>query len=128
MQGLKPLFLRAVTAGLKPRRSDLTVFEMAPRGSCLAKAIWNGKVIAESDRTVVVEGNVYFPNDSVKREYLRRSETHTVCPWKGTASYRHVEVDGKRNLDAAWYYPEPSAAAAEIKEYMAFWKGVRIEK
>jgi uncharacterized protein (DUF427 family) len=94
----------------------------------LAKAIWNGAVIAESDRTVMMEGNVYFPNDSVKQEYLRPSETHTVCPWKGTASYRRLEVDGKRNLDAAWYYPEPSAAAQDIKEHVAFWKGVRIEK
>ena len=94
----------------------------------MAKAIWNGLVIAESDRTVVVEGNVYFPGDSVKPEYLRPSDTQTVCPWKGTANYRHVEVDGKRNLDAAWYYPEPSAAAKQIKDFVAFWKGVRIEK
>jgi uncharacterized protein (DUF427 family) len=94
----------------------------------LAKAIWNGAVIAESDRTVAVEGNVYFPRDSVKQEHLRPSDTHTVCPWKGTASYRHLEVDGKRNLDVAWFYPEPSAAAKQIKEYVAFWKGVRIEK
>jgi uncharacterized protein (DUF427 family) len=97
-------------------------------GTCLAKAIWNGAVIVESDRTVMMEGNVYFPSDSVKPEYLRPSETHTVCPWKGTASYRHAEVDGKRNLDAAWHYPEPSAAAQEIKEHVACWKGVRIEK
>lgn len=85
-------------------------------------------MIAESDRTVVVEGNVYFPRDSVKQEYLRPSETHTVCPWKGTASHRHVEVGGKRNADAAGYYLEPSAAAKQIKQYVAFWKGVRIEK
>jgi uncharacterized protein (DUF427 family) len=77
----------------------------------LAKAISNGAVVADSGRTVVVEGNVYFPADSVKQEYLRPSETHTVCPSKGTASYRHREVDGKRNLDAARFYPEPSAAA-----------------
>ena len=94
----------------------------------MAKAIWNGAVIAESDRTVVVEGNVYFPSDSVKREYLRPSETQTVCSWKGTASYHHLEVDGKRNLDAAWFYLEPSAAAKQIQEHVAFWKGVRIEK
>jgi uncharacterized protein (DUF427 family) len=85
-------------------------------------------VIAESDRTVIMEGNVYFPNDSVKQEYLRPSETQTECPWKGIASYRHLEVDGERNPDAAWYYPEPSAAAAEIKDHMAFWKGARTEK
>ena len=101
---------------------------MSYTGAGLAKASWNGAVLAESDRTVLMEGNVYFPNDSVKQEYLRPSETHTVCPWKGTASYRHVEVDGKRNLDAAWYYPEPSAAALEIKQHVAFWKGVGIEK
>jgi len=98
------------------------------RETCWPKAIWNGALIAESDRTVAMEGNVYFPNDSVKQEYLRPSQTHTVCPWKGTASYRHLEADGKRNLDAAWYYRGPSAAAQEIKERVAFWNGVRIQK
>ena len=93
----------------------------------MAKAMWKGVVLAESDRTVIVEGNQYFPEDSVKKEFLRPSEMHTACPWKGTASYHHVEVNGERNADAAWYYPEPSDAAAQIKGRIAFWKGVRIE-
>ena len=93
----------------------------------MAKAIWNGAVVAESDGCEMVEGNHYFPPDTVKREYLKPSDTHTLCPWKGTASYYHVEVDGQRNADAAWYYPEPRAAARQIKDHVAFWKGVRIE-
>jgi len=93
----------------------------------MAKATWNGAVLAESDQTIVVEGNHYFPRESVHAEYLRPSETHTVCPWKGTASYHDVEVNGQRNRDAAWYYPDPKSAAAEIKDRIAFWKGVRVE-
>jgi uncharacterized protein (DUF427 family) len=93
----------------------------------LPKATWNGAVLAESDRTVVVEGNQYFPAASVRSEYLRPSQTHSVCPWKGTASYYNIEVNGQSNPDAAWFYPEPKAAAAQIKDYVAFWKGVRIE-
>lgn len=93
----------------------------------MAKATWKGAVLAESDKTVVVEGNQYFPKESVHSEYLRPSETHSVCPWKGTASYYHVEVNGERNADAAWYYSEPKPAAKEIKDYVAFWKGVRVE-
>jgi uncharacterized protein (DUF427 family) len=93
----------------------------------VAKATWNGAVLAESDRTVAVEGNQYFPPDSVRSEYFRASDTHTVCPWKGTASYHHVEVDGQRNPDAAWFYPDPKPAASQIKDYVAFWKGVRVE-
>lgn len=92
----------------------------------MARATWNGAVIAESDRYEVVEGNVYFPPDAVNREYLRPSETHTVCGWKGTASYYHVVVDGKANADAAWYYPEPMDAAANIRGHVAFWKGVEV--
>ncbi len=91
------------------------------------KAIWNGQVIAESSDTVVVEGNHYFPADSIKREYLADSATHTVCGWKGTASYYSLNVDGAANKDAVWYYPEPKAAAAEIKGRVAFWKGVKVE-
>ena len=94
----------------------------------MAKAIWNDKVIAESNATVVVEGNHYFPRDSVKKEYLHPSNTHTTCPWKGIASYNTLEVDGKQNTDAAWHYPEPKSGAIEIKDHIAFWKGVRIEK
>jgi uncharacterized protein (DUF427 family) len=84
-------------------------------------------VIAESDATVVVEGNQYFPPQSVRREYLKPSATHTECPWKGTASYYHVEVNGQHNPDAAWFYAAPKAAASQIKDYIAFWRGVKIE-
>jgi uncharacterized protein (DUF427 family) len=90
------------------------------------KAVWNGETVAESDDTVVVEGNHYFPAGSVRQELLRPSDTHTVCPWKGTASYYTLEVDGQRNRDAAWYYPEPKPAAAEIKDRVAFWRGVEV--
>lgn len=90
------------------------------------KATWNGTVIAESDDTVVVEGNQYFPAESVKSEYFQPSETHTVCGWKGTASYYDVVVDGETNSDAAWYYPETKDAAKEIEGYVAFWKGVEV--
>ena len=93
----------------------------------MARASWNGAVIAESDETIVVEGNHYFPPASVREEFLRPSETHTVCGWKGTASYHSVEVDGRTNPDAAWYYPEPKDAARNIQGYIAFWKGVRVE-
>lgn len=92
------------------------------------KAIWNSKIIAETNDTVVVEGNHYFPIESINRSYLQNSETHSTCPWKGLASYFSLEVDGKTNTDAAWYYPEPKDAAAEIKGRVAFWKGVEITK
>ena len=92
----------------------------------MATATWNGTVIAESDDTVVVEGNHYFPIGSVADGVLSSSDTHTVCPWKGTASYYNVEVDGEVNSDAAWYYPEPKAAAAEIRDRVAFWRGVTV--
>lgn len=91
------------------------------------KAIWNNAVIAESDQTVVVEGNHYFPSASIKRQYVKASDTHTTCPWKGEASYYDVVADGNVNKDAAWYYPEPKSAAAEIKDHVAFWRGVKIE-
>jgi len=93
----------------------------------MARAVWKGAVIAESDRTVVVEGNHYFPKSSVRTDYLRPSETHTICAWKGTASYYDIEVNGQRNTDAAWFYANPKAAAAQIKDHIAFWKGVRVE-
>jgi uncharacterized protein (DUF427 family) len=92
----------------------------------MPKAIWNGAVIAESDDTVVVENNHYFPRSSVRPEYLRESQSHTVCPWKGTASYYSLEVDGQRNRDAAWYYPDPKPAAGEIRDRIAFWRGVQV--
>lgn len=91
------------------------------------KAIWNGQVIAESSDTVVVENNHYFPRSSVKSEYLSDSATQSVCPWKGTASYYTLTVDGKVNPDAAWYYPQPKDAAKEIKDHLAFWKGVEVK-
>lgn len=90
------------------------------------KAIWNDKVIAESNDTINIEGNPYFPVDSVNREFLKESDSHTVCHWKGTASYYTVLVDGKENKDAAWYYPETSEMAKNIKGYIAFWKGVKV--
>lgn len=91
------------------------------------KAIWNNAVIAESDNTVVVENNHYFPADSIKKEYFKSSDKHTTCPWKGKASYYTLEVDGKKNEAAAWYYPEPKDAAKQIKGRIAFWKGVTVE-
>jgi uncharacterized protein (DUF427 family) len=93
----------------------------------MAKAIWNGQVLAESDKTIVVEGNHYFPPDAVKTEYFQPSETHTVCSWKGVASYYDVVVDGKVNRDAAWYYPDANNAAQHVKGYVAFWYGVKVE-
>ncbi len=92
------------------------------------KATWNNTLIAESDATVVVENNHYFPADSIKKEYFKSSDKHTTCPWKGKASYYTLEVDGKKNEDAAWYYQEPKEAAKEIKGHIAFWKGVTVQK
>ena len=93
----------------------------------MAKATWNGVVIAESDHTEIVEGNHYFPSESVKKEYLKSSDHHSVCPWKGTASYYSLEVNSEVNENAAWYYPDPSDAAKQIKGHVAFWKGVTVE-
>lgn len=92
------------------------------------KAIWNDAIIAESDATIVVEGNHYFPPDSVHREFLRASGTHTVCSWKGLASYYDVVVGSAVNKDAAWYYPAPKSAAENIENYVAFWHGVEISE
>jgi uncharacterized protein (DUF427 family) len=92
------------------------------------KAIWKGQVIAESDRTVVVEGNHYFPKEAVKAEFLRDSPTHTTCPWKGVASYYSIQVDGETNRDAAWYYPQTKDAAKHVEGYVAFWKGVKVSE
>lgn len=94
----------------------------------MAKAIWQGQVIAESDDFEVVEGNVYFPPSAIRRQFVDSSEHQSVCPWKGTASYYHVVVDGERNENAAWYYPQPKDAAANIKDHVAFWKGVTVER
>lgn len=93
----------------------------------MPRAVWKGEVLAESDDTVVVEGNHYFPIASVNKQYLEDSNSHTRCFWKGKASYYDVVVDGDRNSDAAFYYPDPSRAASEIKDHVAFWRGVRVE-
>jgi len=93
----------------------------------MARAIWNGQVIAESERCELVEGNYYFPPEAVKRELLSPSETHTACEWKGIASYYDVVVEGRVNRDAAWYYPDPKPAAENIAGHVAFWKGVKVE-
>ncbi|NQV16441.1 DUF427 domain-containing protein [bacterium] len=90
------------------------------------KAIWKNKVIAESNETVFIEGNHYFPVSSVNQEYLKESATHTTCAWKGIASYYHIETEGLVNNDAAWYYPSPSDAAQPIKDHIAFWRGVQV--
>lgn len=92
----------------------------------IMKAIWNNQVIAQSDKTVVVEGNHYFPADSIKKEFFSESNHNTTCPWKGTAHYYNVEVEGKINENAAWYYPQPKEAASKIKNMVAFWKGVQV--
>jgi uncharacterized protein (DUF427 family) len=94
----------------------------------MAKAIWNGHVVAESDATVEVEGNQYFPRDAVRTEYLAPSDTHTTCPWKGEASYYTLQVDGQTNKDAAWYYPQPKDAAKNITGHVAFWRGVEVQR
>lgn len=90
-------------------------------------ATWNNQIIAESNDTIVVENNHYFPIESVNSEFLKESDTHSVCPWKGTASYYSLEVDGKTNKDAAWYYPHAKDAAKNIEGYVAFWKGVAVK-
>lgn len=92
----------------------------------MPKAIWNGKVIAESGETRFVDGDHYFPPDTLDRQFFRNSDTTSVCPWKGTANYYHIEVDGAVNSDAAWYYPDPKKAALDIRGYVAFWKDVEI--
>ena len=93
----------------------------------MKRAIWNGAVLAESETFEEVEGNVYFPPQAIRREYFQPSEEHTVCGWKGLASYYDVVVEGKRNPQAAWFYAKPEAAAANIKDHVAFWHGVRVE-
>jgi uncharacterized protein (DUF427 family) len=92
----------------------------------MARAIWSNVVLAESDKTLVVEGNHYFPPDSLRHEHFKPSSTHTVCSWKGTANYYDIEVNGRVNKDAAWYYPSPLDAAKHIANHVAFWKGVEI--
>lgn len=93
----------------------------------MPRAIWNGQVLAQSDRTEVVENNHYFPADSINQEFFRDSPTHTTCPWKGEASYYTIVVDDQENKDAAWFYPETKEKASNIKGYVAFWKGIKVE-
>jgi len=92
----------------------------------MPKATWNGAVLADSDQTIVVEGNHYFPPESIHKEYFSETSTHTLCPWKGTASYYSISVNGQTNRDAAWYYPKAKEAASQIKDYVAFWRGVQV--
>jgi len=92
----------------------------------MTKAVWNNQIIATSDQTKEIEGNQYFPKNSISQEFFESTSHSTSCPWKGKASYYTINVDGKQNVNAAWYYPEPLAAASEIKDYIAFWKGVEI--
>jgi uncharacterized protein (DUF427 family) len=92
------------------------------------KAVWKGKVLAESSDTVVVEGNHYFPIQDIDKKFFKASDTHSTCPWKGTASYYHIVVNGAQNSDAAWYYPDPSELAKGIKGHVAFWKGVEVSE
>ncbi len=99
-----------------------------PKNFSTMKAIWKGQVLAESDHTKVVEGNHYFPPESLKKAFFKESDRTSVCPWKGTASYYSLEVDGNTNADAAWYYPEPKEAAQQIAGHVAFWKGVTVEE
>ena len=94
----------------------------------MAKAVWNGTVLAESDNTVELEGNQYFPPESVNREYFKTSDATTLCPWKGTASYYSLVVDGETNEDAAWFYPDPKPAAVEISGRVAFWRGIEVSE
>lgn len=92
------------------------------------KAVWNGQVLAESDETIVIENNHYFPPEAINEEFFKKSNTHTICPWKGEASYYSLEVEGQQNEDAAWFYPETSELAKNIEGYLAFWKGVEVKK
>ena len=94
----------------------------------MPRATWNGVVIAESEKFEMVEGNVYFPPEAVNKEYFVESSTHTTCPWKGLASYYTLVVDGQENKDAAWFYPAPKDAASQIKDHVAFWKGVKVDR
>lgn len=93
----------------------------------MVKALWNGELLASSDDCIIVEGNQYFPPDSIKKEFFKESNNHSSCPWKGEASYYNLEVNGEENPDAAWYYPNTSDAAKSIKNYVAFWRGVEIQ-
>ncbi len=112
---------------MRPHLTNLATTPAASHLSCMAKAIWENTVIAESNLTIEVEGYQYFPPDAIKSEYFSPSAKHTECPWKGTASYHNVKVNGKTNADSAWFYPNPKPQARQIQNYVAFWKGVKVE-
>lgn len=119
---------RRLCAGSGALSSHIRTGQNTAEGKNMVRAIWNGKVIAESEETVVVEGNHYFPREAVNPTYLRDSDMYSICPWKGQASYHTLEVDGRVDVDAAWFYSEPKKRAAPIKDRVAFWRGVRIEE
>lgn len=96
--------------------------------AAMAKAVWNNTVLAESDTFEEVEGNIYFPEDALRREYFKQSDHQTSCPWKGVAKYYSITVDGEENADAAWYYPDPKPAAENIRDHVAFWRGVEVSR
>lgn len=125
-----PCLVRPGTRQCNPADQSANVVRRKTRvqTTSMAKATWNGKVIAESDTYETVEGNVYFPESSIRREYFRPSSTISTCPWKGQARYYSLFVDGQENQDAAWYYPDPKPAARNIRNHIAFWRGVEIEK
>lgn len=108
-------------------RTPEVLIKAYQQGAGVPKAVWNGAVIAQSDNTVLVEGNHYFPPESVDSAHLQASDQRTSCPWKGTAGYYDIVVDGSINTGAAWYYPSPKPAASDIKNYVAFWRGVSVE-
>ena len=109
-------------------RKALQLIEKIVSTLYMAKAVWNGQTLAESETFETVEGNVYFPDDSVKREFFKASSTTSSCPWKGQARYYTLLVDGQENPDAAWYYPDPKPAARNVKHHVAFWRGVEVTK
>jgi len=119
---------RVAAATFARVRASANVLKIEVERRAMAKAVWNGKTIAESETYETVEGNVYFPESAVNREYLRPSSTTSTCPWKGQARYYSLLVDGQENQDAAWYYPNPNPAARNIKNQIAFWRGVEVEK
>jgi uncharacterized protein (DUF427 family) len=104
------------------------MFSTTAGGAIMAKAVWNDTVLAESDTFEVVEGNIYFPADALNREYFKDSDRQSNCPWKGVAKYYSISVDGEENPDAAWYYPDPKAAAENIRDHIAFWRGVEVSQ
>ena len=126
--GISDWFILSSNGIARPSIETFASVVVSPqRSSDMMQVVWNGAVIAEAADTVVVEGNHYFPTVALRQEFFRNSDTQTVCPWKGTASYYSIVVGDKTNVDAAWYYPEPKSAASSIKGKVAFWKGVEVK-